>query len=115
MILRVIGMRLQPLVVTAVHLYRYDAQECDDTPTAICGWCGQRLPLAHAVADTIHAIGRNSGIVADITSPCATLPIEAWNEPRLLSHCPGCSGSLRVSFFVVDNREQYAIWHHLTL
>lgn len=56
---------------------------------------------------TAAGITRNSGLEPEGSLPCLNLPVEAWDEPRLLSECPLCHAPLKFNPFVVDNRDRY--------
>jgi hypothetical protein len=45
--------------------------------------------LAAKLLDVINGITRNANLT-DNQSPCLDLPVEVWDEPRLLSACPLC-------------------------
>lgn len=66
--------------------------------------CGQRHEVADKLLDVIKEINIKAGISPD-QSPCASLPPEAWEDPRLLSECPHCHKPLRFNPFVVDNKD----------
>jgi hypothetical protein len=111
-------------LVTAVRLYRHDLAggptsglarwlpflgrwlgaegPYERHVTAPCPGCGQRFVPSPKVLEAIAGIGRNVGLSAE-QPPCATLPAEAWNEPRLASACPHCRQGVRFNPFVVDN------------
>jgi len=99
-----------PPVLTAVRIRVFDTGEVygrwDDTITSVCAWCGDRMPVPNPVLDIIGGITRAANL-SDAQSPCLELPREAWDEPKLLSECPKCSGKLKFNPFVVDNRDRY--------
>jgi hypothetical protein len=90
-----------PVILTPVHLYRFDIKRTDDEPSAQCLWCGERFIVASPILDTIAALARNAGL-APGQSPCLELPAEAWDEPKLLSKCPQCGGAVKFNPFVAD-------------
>ena len=105
-LLRLIGFKFGPAIVTPVYLYRSDNGQFDAQPTVKCDWCGRRSVPTYEVIDAILGIAKNSNLTA-FESPCSCLPDEAWDELRLVSECPLCSGRLKFNPFLVDNRHRF--------
>jgi WD40 repeat protein len=103
-ILRLMGLEQDPPVVTAVHLYRFEQDRCDDEATSACEWCGRRFAAGETVLDAIRDIADKYALGANEFSR-TSLPAEAWNDPRLLSECAHCHQPLRFNPFIVDNRD----------
>jgi len=78
----------------------------DDKLTTVCEWCGHRFSTPDEILEMIEDIQRNANLTPD-QSPCLDLPVEAWEEPKLLSECPSCHQPLKYNPFVVDNRDKY--------
>lgn len=74
-----------------------------DELTIFCDWCGKRSVPPSSVLDAIRGIAKNSKFEPG-DSPCLKLSDEAWDEPRLRSHCSLCHEPLKYNPFVVDNR-----------
>lgn len=68
--------------VTAVRLYNFDRSDWNPEPTVVCLRCGARFTPPPDAIDAVHGITKDAGLSPD-ESPCATLPDEAWDEPRL--------------------------------
>ena len=118
-----------PVISTAERLWLLGEGswfgQWDDDITALCRCCGQRFPVPpkildviktitccsrrfpvpSKVLDVIKTISRVAKLASVEQSPCLGLPVEAWNEPRLLSECPHCGKTLKFNPFIVDNRE----------
>jgi len=105
-ILRMLGLEIGVPFISLVHLFCFDAEQWDAQASAKCEWCGQRFVPPDGVFDVIRGITRNANLSLD-DSPCAKLPYEAWDEPRLLSQCPHCHQPVRFNPFIVDNRNRY--------
>ncbi|MFY9573960.1 MAG: hypothetical protein WAV20_21390 [Blastocatellia bacterium] len=71
-----------------------------DELTVFCDWCGERPVPPSSVLEAIRGIAKDARLEPG-DSPCLKLPDEAWNEPRLLSHCSVCHESLKYNPFVV--------------
>ena len=105
-ILRLLGTEFSPPILTPIHLYRFKSREWDAGPTALCESCGRRFVTPRTALDAILDIARNANLSLD-DSPCAELPAEAWDDPRLFSECPHCRQPVRFNPFIVDNRDRY--------
>jgi hypothetical protein len=93
-------------IVTAVRSYDFDRSDWDAEPTTTCPRCGRRFTVPAIALDAFRRIAKIVGLsVGD--SPCAELPSEAWDEPRLLSVCAHCRQPLRFNPFVIDDRDCY--------
>jgi WD40 repeat protein len=98
-LLRLEGLVFEASQVTAVYLYRFDRRQYDEHPSVKCGSCGHLFPPSSMVLDTIVNISKNGRFAH-------RLPVEAWDDPRLLAECPHCHEPLRLNPFIVDNRDR---------
>ena len=90
-------------LISAVHLYNLDSLTWDGSPTVLCVWCGQRFDIPAAVHKTLISCLNKT---AD-QPLCLNLPLETWDDPKLLFNCPKCGGKLKSNPFVVDNRGRW--------
>jgi hypothetical protein len=124
--IRALGIECAGPAVTLVYLFPFDTGEWDDSPTARCEWCGQRLTPSQAVIAAIREMNERSSPRVDerkARGPLARLirhrknkapratsagaSAEALHDPRLLTECPLCHRPLRFNPFIVDNRDRY--------
>jgi WD40 repeat protein len=77
----------------------------DDHITALCEHCGRRFEPKSSVIDAIQSICADAYLTSG-KAPCLVLPVEAWDEQRLLSVCPHCHKTLQFNPFMVDNRNE---------
>jgi len=104
----------KPPIVTPIRIRLYgnktwlfrNNEHWEDDIKVSCQWCGQRFPVSYEILNIIKAIARDNNLSLD-QSPCLTLPMEAWDDPRLLSECPLCHNPLRFNPFIVDNKGRY--------
>jgi WD40 repeat protein len=109
-------------VVTASYLYRFSRRRRDKRPSYQCAWCGLRLRLPSRIARAIRELNSDTdsqnrerqGLLDRLVYrrsrakvSFAALPVEAWDNPRLLSECAHCNQRLRFNPFIVDNRDRY--------
>lgn len=102
----------EPRVVTAVRRWFGDGgRQGRWAPelTATCPWCARDLPMPHAVLGCLEELGASPAPVP----PSLTLPVTAWSDPRLLTACPACHGSVRYNPFAVDMAEAWVAVDHL--
>ena len=85
---------------TPLRLYRFDRTAWDDHLTAKCEWCGKGFEPDNKIIDAIKGLNSNLSLSQN---PAASLPPDAWDDPRLLSDCPICHKPLRFNPFIVDN------------
>jgi WD40 repeat protein len=105
-LLESVGLDLGHPLVTPSRLYRFSNSDWDADTTIQCSWCGERSAVSSAVEDAINGIIREAALASD-RHLSVHLPVEAWEEPRLISECPRCGQTLRSNPFIVDNRERY--------
>jgi WD40 repeat protein len=90
-------------LITAALLFHADSNTWDESPTALCAYCGQRFIIPAAVHKII--VGINSDLnMSSEKLPCQNLPPEAWNDPGLLTECPHCGKKLKFNPFIADRR-----------
>jgi WD40 repeat protein len=85
-------------IVTARHIWDFEGHRFRG-PFADCPLCGTRFQPGNHMVDTIRRILLDNHIGPD-DSPCLSLPCEAWDEPALLSNCPGCGEILKFNPFL---------------
>jgi WD40 repeat protein len=104
------NLAMETLSITPVRIWLYGEGgykgRWDNNITAVCQWCGRRFPVSDEVLNVITAVTRDANLSHD-QSPCLELPVEAWEEPCLLSECPLCHQPLKFNPFIVDNRGRY--------
>lgn len=100
-----------PAIVTPVRLWLFglygQAGRWDTEITTVCERCGTRFPAPPGIIDAIRQIAKAASL-ADDAVPSLELPDGAWDEPKLVSECPGCRRPLRYNPFLVDNRDRLA-------
>jgi len=98
---------LEAPIVTAVRIWIHGMRnrkgKWERRITASCSWCGKRFPVADDLLQVIRELGCDCGLSPDM-APCLELPLNAWDEPRLLSECPLCHKPMKFNPFIVDNR-----------
>jgi WD40 repeat protein len=71
----------------------------EPVPGFLCPYCYTRSPASPIVIDGIEAVARTASLPVD-ASPCLSLPLKAWDEPRLVTTCPSCGEALRMNPFL---------------
>jgi WD40 repeat protein len=102
-ILQLVGLDPGIPIVTLVHLFSWDSNTYECEPKARCERCSRRFTPTQTLIDSIDDIVQTSQITPE-QSPCAELPLEAWEDSRLAATCPLCNAQLRFNPFIVDNR-----------
>jgi len=77
----------------------------EDKIEVVCPCCRQRFQVSNEKLQTIRTIVCDAALDSG-KSPCLDLPIEAFDDPHLVSQCPKCHRSLKFNPFIVDNREE---------
>jgi len=68
---------------------------------SLCPVCGERTVGNELVVNKIEELNKKYGLVPG-DSPCLKLPAGAWEDPGLISSCPGCWTVLKVNPFIAQ-------------
>jgi hypothetical protein len=95
----IVFMRLEnlpfgPLVTTLIQR--------GDGPQARCPACLRAIECPANLIDAIGQMARDARL-SPSESPCACLPFECWDEPRLVFACNECGALLKANPFIVDS------------
>ena len=106
-ILSIVGVLPDIPIITPLLLYSFQTHNWDNNPTAKCEWCGIRFKLPNILISAINSINASNKTSSDPSSTIADHVPETWDDPNLLSECPGCHKPLKFNPFIVDNNGQY--------
>ena len=98
------NIELSPPVVTAVRMWRHKLGRWDRKFTVRCGHCGWHTTLTNRDVRVLQLFAE--GVGPD-QAPSFAIPLEAWDDSRLVSSCPRCNGPFRLNPFMVDNQQRF--------
>ncbi|MBE9571261.1 MAG: DUF4062 domain-containing protein [Proteobacteria bacterium] len=103
------GLETHPRATTPVRYWTYDGEggysQWEDDVKAVCYWCGEHFRIPAAIFGIIGDISGDSDSSKGF-STCFRLPVGVWDDSRLLFNCPECHNPLKISPFLVDNRDR---------